>query len=563
MRQLGRRRRGTLAGPSTELAPAWPSLMGAVVVAAAAWSPRGRAGKSACTTCRADARNPAGTFVDHRKEMGFLEKQIVSEVNRFEDPLDPIRPPVPPRDRKGLWAPPGPDAVSAPEVLVVGLGRQLRPNEADGPRARLGAGAVEALQHRYQIKTFFDADIQGYTSTTRASLDKSGRAGVQKIHMVQPVLEQGRTVAHAMQKLLERPQMDKAMVLFVLSDHSLPFGQLRLRTAFDSSDSRLRSAYRVLGPGNRVTCLSIGAGWGDPKKELLAAEQVVLPKVLGNAATAIEVWLSEADVGLVMRFVNRPEVYEMPPGWPYTDKVLEGPAGTDAVAADDARELEGRGVPALEEHSEISTGSLMGAVPGDQFALFDLNRDNPADLPNVVLAPMSPEHALAALAERPPAVQSLTLAGRRYNSLAKLTAALGDILLETVPGRHLRFEDDEEAMKTLLSFHPAGDRLLEDLVAVKVDCSPIDDNVRCLWIIKYDGEEEDVSVKECLAGLEEWMTLESPQEQQESRALLRTSGKSIPRLGPGRWVDDIRRDTIFERARIEEIRGKESTEIED
>ncbi|CAE7942551.1 unnamed protein product, partial [Symbiodinium necroappetens] len=117
------------------------------------------------------------------------EKRMVKELSRYEDPDDPIRPQAPPRDRKGLWAPPGPQAIAAPEVLVVGLGRRLRADEEDGPRARLGAGAVEALQRRYQVRTHFDADVQGYLATCRASLDKSGRAGVQKIHLMQPLVE--------------------------------------------------------------------------------------------------------------------------------------------------------------------------------------------------------------------------------------------------------------------------------------------------------------------------------------------------------------------------------------
>ncbi|CAE7749004.1 unnamed protein product [Symbiodinium sp. CCMP2592] len=116
------------------------------------------------------------------------EKRMVKELSRYEDPDDPIRPQAPPRDRKGLWAPPGPQAIAAPEVLVVGLGRRLRADEEDGPRARLGAGAVEALQRRYQVRTHFDADVQGYMATCRASLDKSGRAGVQKIHLMQPLV---------------------------------------------------------------------------------------------------------------------------------------------------------------------------------------------------------------------------------------------------------------------------------------------------------------------------------------------------------------------------------------
>eukprot|EP00439_Symbiodinium_sp_Y106_P016522 s6421_g2.t1 len=139
------------------------------------------------------------------------EKRMVKELSRYEDPDDPIRPQAPPRDRKGLWAPPGPQAIAAPEVLVVGLGRRLRADEEDGPRARLGAGAVEALQRRYQVRTHFDADVQGYMATCRASLDKSGRAGVQKIHLVQPLVAHDTDVAHALEKLTSRPRMDQAL----------------------------------------------------------------------------------------------------------------------------------------------------------------------------------------------------------------------------------------------------------------------------------------------------------------------------------------------------------------
>eukprot|EP00913_Durusdinium_trenchii_P016624 g15627.t1 len=262
-----------------------------------------------------------------------------------EDPDDPVRPPAPLRDRMGLWAPPGPEAIGAPEVLVVGLGRRLHPAADDGPRARL------------------------------------------------------------------------------------------------------------------------------------AAEAAVLPTVLCNAATAIEVWLSESDLGLVMRFVNRPEVYEMPPGWPYTHQVLEdpGPARLEGEAADEEGALEAaEGAPLLPQ-------SLIGPSPGEQYALFDLNRDNPTDIPDVASDLMSPSSALAVLEERPKS-EAILLAGRRYSSLATLQ--------NTEPGMHLRFEDDEDAMKTLLSFHPEGDRLLEDLVAIKVDCSPVDDDTRCLWVIKFDGYEE-------------------------------------------------------------------------
>ncbi|CAE8623394.1 unnamed protein product, partial [Polarella glacialis] len=57
------------------------------------------------------------------------QRRIVKELSKFEDPDDPQRPQAPPRNRRGLWAPPGPQALSAPEVLVVGLGRRQSENE--------------------------------------------------------------------------------------------------------------------------------------------------------------------------------------------------------------------------------------------------------------------------------------------------------------------------------------------------------------------------------------------------------------------------------------------------
>lgn len=492
---------------------------------------------------------PSGLELDTSPDISERpEKRLVPELSRYEDPDDPVRPPAPLRDRAGLWAPPSPEAIGAPEVLVVGLGRRLRAAPEDGPRARLGVGALEALQRRYQIRSYFDADVQGYMATCKASLDKSGRAGVQKIHFMQPLIDDDFDVAHGLEKVMERPRLREAMVLFVLSDPNLPFGQLRIRNAFDKTNPWLRSAYAALGPQNRVTCLYIGAGAAARSEELLAAEAEALPTVLCNAATAIEVWLSESDLGLVMRFVNRPEVYEMPPGWPYTHQVLEDPgaAQLEDLEADEAAE----GAPLLPQ-------SLIGPSPGEQYALFDLNRDNPTDIPDVALDLMSPSSALAALQERPAHGahgDAILLAGRRYPSLAKLQSTVADIVIEQEPGQHLRFEDDEDAMKTLLSFHPDGDRLLEDLVAIKVDSSPVDDDTRCLWVIKYDGYEEDVSLRTCLEGLEKVLNLEDAQTKQED------SQHFLPRLGPGRWRLPMPRESTAERAQLEESRGIETTE---
>lgn len=515
------------------------SLSSAPLVALGAWrSSRGRPGRFRAVRCAL----PSGLELDTSPDISERpEKRLVPELSRYEDPDDPVRPPAPLRDRAGLWAPPSPEAIGAPEVLVVGLGRRLRVAPEDGPRARLGVGALEALQRRYQIRSYFDADVQGYMATCKASLDKSGRAGVQKIHLMQPLIDDDFDVAHGLEKVMERPGLNEAMVLFVLSYPNLPFGQLRMRNAFDKTNPWLRSAYAALGPQNRVTCLYIGAGAAARSEELLAAEAAALPTVLCNAATAIEVWLSESDLGLVMRFVNRPEVYEMPPGWPYTHQVLEDGAAAAQLEADEAELAEG--TPLLPQ-------SLIGPSPGEQYALFDLNRDNPTDIPDVALDLMSPSCALAALQERPHG-DAILLAGRRFPSLAKLQSTVADIVIEQEPGQHLRFEDDEDAMKTLLSFHPEGDRLLEDLVAIKVDSSPVDDDTRCLWVIKYDGYEEDVSLRACLEGLENVLNLEDTQTKQEGKHFL-------PRLGPGRWRLPMRRESTAERAQLEESRGIET-----
>lgn len=510
-----------------------------ILAAAAAWRSRSRSRGGVA------AALPSGLELDFSADISERpEKRMIPELSRYEDPDDPVRPAAPLRDRAGLWAPPSPEAIGAPEVLVVGLGRRLRSCGIDGPRARLGAGALEALQRRYQISSYFDADAQGYMATCRASLDKSGRAGVQKIHLMQPLIDNDFDVAHGLEKVMERQGLDQAMVLFVLSDPTLPFGQLRMRNAFNPSNPWLRSAYSALGPGNRVTCLYIGAGDGARSEDLLAAEAEALPTVLCNAATAIEVWLSESDLGLVMRFVNRPEVYEMPPGWPYTHQVLEETEVRSLPEADGAS-VAAEGAPLLPQ-------SLIGPSPGDQYALFDLNRDNPTDIPDVALDLMSTTSALEALQERPSS-NAILLAGRRYSSLARLENTVAEIVIQQEPGMHLRFEDDEDAMKTLLTFHPDGDRLLEDLVAIKVDSSPINDETRCLWVVKFDGHEEDVSLKACLEGLQKTLNLDP--ETQETDA---EGEYFLPRLGPGRWRLPSLRESTFQRAQLQEARGKES-----
>lgn len=491
------------------------------------------------------------------------QKKLVRELSRYEDPEDPQRPPALPRPRMGLWAPPGPEAIEAPEMLIVGLGRRLRESETAGPRARLGAGAVEALQRRYGVRTFFDADLRSYFAASKSSLDKTGQAGAQTISFLQPLVDQDSDVGAAMYRAMQKPKMDRAMVLLVFSDQRLPFGQLRLRTAFDVDSPLVRSAFSALTPENRVTCLHIGCGHAAAAEPLLAAEAGALPRVLGNAATAMELWLSEADLGLLMRFVNRPELYEMPPGWPYRD-ALPPAAGAEATAvsagapvageisdasARDGVEAEAsEGAEATGDHDVLesfNSGSLIGPSEGDEFALFDLNRNNPTDLPEqVMLAPMSPQSAVAALAERPPDCEALRVAGRRYQSLAKLQDDMVQIMVDHKEGMHLRFEDDEDAVKALISFHPESDRLLEDLVAVKVDCSPIDDDTRCLWVIKFDGYEEDVSLRACLQGLESWLRL---QPERQAAGYI-SAGQ---RLGLGRWTRGLR-ESIFERAAVAE-----------
>lgn len=493
-------------------------------------------------------------------------KRLTRDVARFEDVQQPYRPPAPPRQRRGLWAPPGPELLEPPQMLVVGLGRSLRPTQAEGPRARLGAGAIEALERRYEIGTFFDIELRGYVSTCKASLDKSGRAGVQTIHMFQPVLERDGDVANAMLRMMERDSMGKAMILFVMSDYRLPFGQLRMRTTFDESDPRIKSAYAVLGPENRVTVLHIGAGQRSPNEAFLASEVGALPRVLGNAATAIEVWLSEADLGLVMRFVNRPELYEMPPGWPHSQALehkqrllLEAGVEKEDEADDHehASALQESEQPESSSLESYNLGSLIGPAPGDEFALFDLNREDQSEPPNPVLAPMSPAAALEALAERPVS-SSLMVAGRRFASVTKLQQHLVYLMLNMQPGWHMRMKDDEDAVRFLLHFHPDAPRLLEDLVAIKVDTSPVDDETRCLWAVKFDGQEEDISLKACLLGLRKYLEVAPSESTSTALLSLAEEGQTRPlRLGPGRWRRGLR-DSAFDRGTMDELNARKA-----
>jgi len=353
-----------------------------------------------------------------------------------------------------------------------------------------------------------------------------------------------REVASSIWQYMQKPGMDKAMILFAVSDSQLPFGQLRIRSAYTGDDARLRSAYAVLGEGRRAASLHIGVGF-EQADDLLPAEVYALPRVLSNAATAIEVWLAEADLGLVMRFVNRPELYEMPRGWA-REQLLEAPSAPSENASAEAV------APSAEAQN---VGALIGPAPGDQFALFDLQRDSESQAPLVTLAPMSPDTAFAALAERPPSCQAVMVAGRRFSSIEQLTKDVVSTVLNHKPGMHLRLANDEDTMKTLLQYHPDRDRLLEDLVAIKIDVSPLDDDIRCLWVIKYDGYEEDVSLKTCFQGLQDWVDLRPPSP---GRALPGgNTAMSTFRLGPGRWTRGLK-ETLVERARMEEAASVEN-----
>merc|ERR1719343_1126347 len=100
---------------------------------------------------------------------------------------------------------------------------------------------------------------------------------------------------------------------------------------------------------------------------------------------------------------------------------------------------------------------------------------------------MTPAAALDAVRERP-ATESIFVAGRKLSSFGVLQKDVGKILVNIRAGQHLRFADDEDLIKALLKYHPDADRLLEECMAIKIDNSPIDDDVRCVWVVKFDGE---------------------------------------------------------------------------
>lgn len=193
---------------------------------------------------------------------------------------------------------------------------------------------------------------------------------------------------------------------------------------------------------------------------------------------------------------------------------------------------------------------------GPKFALFDLHRSKESEMPEVALAPTTPQEALLAVGERPPrAVVEGDRGGAvrfglvRFESMEKLQDTVKTILFEYNPGWHLRLQDDEDIIKMLISYHPEGDRLLDDMVAVKVDSSPIDDNTRCFWVVKFDGYEEDISIRACLRGFENYLRLQGVEG---------AGAPTVRRLGPGRWTRGLR-ETTFDRSRIEEEMGRESS----
>jgi len=474
--------------------------------------------------------------------------RMVGEMSRYEDPRKPFRPDPGPRNRRGKWAPPGPELIEPPEVLVIGFGRQLRESDVQGPRARLGAAAVEVLQMRHDVGIYFDAEVGAYMGQARASLDKSGKAGVQKINFLQPVTENDNELGPAMWKTMQREGMDGALVLCVLSDWRLPFGQIRLSPHYDDSDARLRSAYAALGQDRRVVTLRIGCGRKAASAPLDDQEARTLPDVLNNAATAIELWLSEADTGLVMRFVNRPAAYALP-------EVTS--SSQNAAAASERKELESaeletvildEGEPnvgdtvdeALTLYNEGDFRASAGYEPA--FVLFDLNREDPTELPEMLVGRLPVALALATLGARPVQSEAVLVAGRRFESLAALQADLVSLVLEVPAGMHLRLQNDEDLVRAMISYHPDAARLLEDLVALKVDCSPIDDDTRCYWVVKYDGYEEEVDLRECLMGLQSQMALKPAARPR----------KQLQRLGPGSWRKPST-ESLWHRSHVREL----------
>jgi len=134
------------------------------------------------------------------------------------------------------------------------------------------------------------------------------------------------------------------------------------------------------------------------------------------------------------------------------------------------------------------------------------------------------------------------VAGRRFESLAALQADLVSLVLEVPAGMHLRLQNDEDLVRAMISYHPDAARLLEDLVALKVDCSPIDDDTRCYWVVKYDGYEEEVDLRECLMGLQSQMALKPAARPR----------KQLQRLGPGSWRKPST-ESLWHRSHVREL----------
>ena len=193
-------------------------------------------------------------------------------------------------------------------ALIVGLGNP-GPEYAD-TRHNVGFRCVDELARRHGLK---------WERPRLKAIQARGRIAGQDVVLAKPQTYMNVSGASVVQ-LVKWYKTPLDQLLVVADDLDLPYGQLRLRAEGSAGGQKgLASIIQQLRT-NAVPRLRIGIGrprWGEPSGYVLSRftkeQAAALPEIIGRAADAAEVWLTDGLIAAMNRYNRAVETPDRTP----------------------------------------------------------------------------------------------------------------------------------------------------------------------------------------------------------------------------------------------------------
>ncbi len=193
-------------------------------------------------------------------------------------------------------------------ALIVGLGNP-GPEYAE-TRHNVGFRCVDELARRHGLK---------WERPRLKAIQARGRIAGQDVVLAKPQTYMNVSGASVAQ-LVKWYKTPLDQLLVVADDIDLPFGQLRLRAEGSAGGQKgLASIIQQLRT-NAVPRLRIGIGrprWGEPSGYVLSRftkeQAAALPEIIGRAADAAELWLTDGLIAAMNRYNRAAETPDRTP----------------------------------------------------------------------------------------------------------------------------------------------------------------------------------------------------------------------------------------------------------